>query len=358
MKRSRAVSPNEHEVTLRRERGRKAQREFRQRQVTTIQDLRASNQAMQAAIAHIAQVALRLGDAELDSAVREASRAAGGSNPDGGAEAVEYPEFQALSGSPSRPPLPSQPRHSQEPMPQTYGYISPYSAGSVDDHQPPSYQTGRLSPRLGFGLWLERPVLRVRDPPADIVPYLDMDRASLPSVIFWSGMAWAGRVLQEALDGNPEAAATTQAILGDIVMVESDEVLLQSIQARLSFHRRGYVDADHPGYDPDIGRRVHSLTARLSAAKGLPLETFLRPEDVEGLSRLRLGEDYGMVERALRGSGSPRDMSRVRLLIEAMIRSSACVGGGPRWRTDRIGAILESWVAWNDPTGNEPDVTY
>lgn len=62
---------------LRRQRGRLAQRAFRQRQIDTIRTLREENEALKEAIEVIAGVSSRLGDPALHAAVQNARRAAG-----------------------------------------------------------------------------------------------------------------------------------------------------------------------------------------------------------------------------------------------------------------------------------------
>ncbi|KAM0271960.1 hypothetical protein ACHAQH_008867 [Verticillium albo-atrum] len=387
MKRTRGVSPEADDIHLRRERGRKAQQAFRQRQITAINDLRASNEAMQTAIASLSRVASKLGNAELDEAMRVASRAAGlddqasaseshDTSSDKGkapADVPNEPQTDSTTCAPSPSPVadpsfavPAGPQitlsliDTQAPSPSVppvlthspmaLSYASPaYFHDEMPPGGPlPAYETGRMSPRLGYGLWMERATPRLRDPPMDIAPYLDIDTTSLSSVVYWTGMLWASRLLEVALGGNVEAMAFCNDIFSEIRSMGTLEMISHNIRAKLSFRRWGYVEADHPGYEMDGGARVHNIMMRESAAKGRQLETLLRPAAVEQLFRRRLGADYAVIELGLKCMGPPEDVSRVRALVEVMTKTGRCIGDGPRWSSDRMAAILESWVAWDE----------
>ncbi|RXG42545.1 hypothetical protein VDGE_30209 [Verticillium dahliae] len=149
----------------------------------------------------------------------------------------------------------------------------------------------------------------------DIVPYLDVETASLSSVVYWPGLLAGSRLLAAAVGGNAEAAAISRIVFSDLVHIGTDEMILQVIRARLSFRSKGYVDADHPGYENDGGARIRGIMIRESAAKGMQLETWLRPAAVEHLFRLRLGAEYNVIERGLRGLESAQEVSRVRALV-------------------------------------------
>ncbi|KAL5610806.1 hypothetical protein FOBRF1_006923 [Fusarium oxysporum] len=352
MKATRAdTPPADDNLTLRRERGRNAQRAFRQRQITTINELQESNHAMRVAIASLTHVASRLGNAELNDAVHNARQAAGfddgtewadgcddGHAADPSTVGKQRTQALTLAGAPSSPPsghYRTVPCGTENGRPAQHEY-------SAENGQQPGYLTGRMSPRLGYGLWLERPVFRVNNPPLDIVPYLEAN-TTLSSVIFWSGLLWGSNLLRAALDGNSEAVATAHKVFDEIVPMKSDRRVLDGIHARLMFRKQGYVTSDHPGYDPEGGMRMQDMMVRTCAANGTPLESFLRPDGVEDLLRSRLGEGYQVIELGLQGLGSSEDLSRVRRLIDMMIRSSVCLGDGPRLRFEATVQIIETW---------------
>ncbi|CRK20155.1 hypothetical protein BN1708_012754 [Verticillium longisporum] len=393
MKRTRGASPDAGDIHLRRERGRKAQQAFRQRQITAINELRASNEAMQAAIVKVSQVASKLGSAELDRAVRDAVSIAGLERH----ASVSLDVGEALSPPPPPPPPPppgtssepqfasthapsSSSQQSESAFPPEVAHsqsqstpllsVSQPAASLTTSHTPvppshqsppsfpldkpangplPAYASGRMSPGFGYGLWLEPAAPLQRDPPIDIAPYLAIDKTSFASVVYWTGMMWGTRLLEAAMRGdNAEAEETCRFSFGALRdMGGSDEQILHAMRARLSFRRRGYVEADHPGYDPDKGARVQALMVSHSTAKGLRLDRFLRPAAVELAFRRRLGAEYAVIEQGLKGLGSAEEVMRVRALVQLMVKTSRCLGDGPRWGIDRIATILETWAAWN-----------
>lgn len=333
----------------------------------TINELRHSNHAMQVAITSLSRIALRLGIAELNAAVHTACQAAGlvdterpdscdngqamdqpSAPPHGRPVSLEDPSMvenrgtQALNLTGTTPSSP--PRQYHTPVTaRTENGMPPQHQDSEENGRQLGYRTGRFSPRLSsYGLWPERPVFRLTSPPVDIIPYLG-DNVTLSKVIFWTGMFWGFKLLRAALDGKNEATVTAHKVFGEIVPMKPNRRILNVIHAKLMFGELGYIASDHPGYDPDGGMRIQAMMAHTCAAKGTPLETFLRPDGVEDLLRSRLGEDYRVIELGLQGLGSSKDLARVRRLIDTMIRSSVCLGDGPRLRFDRTVKILETW---------------
>ncbi|KAH8658985.1 hypothetical protein BGZ61DRAFT_433687 [Ilyonectria robusta] len=362
------TSPAKDEVTLRRERGRKAQAAFRQRQITAINELRDHNHAMQSAIASLADVASRLGNAELDDAVRSAWLVADLGGPE---EADGSHDCQVTSESLVQQQLTTAmpqgnlsmdgktwlpPRTSGEPplLPPTGHYHT--AVPSEAKNQRPSqrqdsaanepqlgYQTGRMSPRLDYGLWLEPQVIRLTNPPIDIMPYLESN-TTLSSVVFWSGLVWGFRILQASLEGNSEAGATAHKVFNEVMSLNPGRGTLGGIHARLSFRETGYIASDHPGYDPDGAAKMQGAMARACAANGTSLEAFLRPDEIEDQLRGRLGEGYRVIELGLQGVGSPEELSRVGSLVTMITRSSVCFGDGPRLRFDWMVKLAEHWL--------------
>ncbi|KAH6974722.1 hypothetical protein EDB80DRAFT_659092 [Ilyonectria destructans] len=342
------ASPVDDELKQRRERGRNSQRAFRQRQITTINELRDRNQAMQSAIASLNRVTSRLGNAELNEAMRNVRQAAGlddleeGDGHDDDQAIEELPVAQ--SGRTLPPSASSHPlgNHPVSALPRAYHEQQNQQQYITASEHPYGYQTGRMSPRLGYGLWLEYPI-RLRNPPIDIVPYLETT-TTLSSVLFWSGLFWGFKILQAALGGNSGAAATAHKVFGEIVPMKPDRHILNGIHARLTFRKQGFIASDHPDYDPDGGTKMHRMMARTCEAIGTPLEAFLRPDQVESLWRERLGDEYRVIEQALQGLGTPEDLSRVQRLIDRMVTGCVCMGDGPRARFEVVVTVLETWM--------------
>ncbi|KAL9941932.1 hypothetical protein D7B24_009396 [Verticillium nonalfalfae] len=173
----------------RKERGRLAQAAFRRRQIDTIARLRASNQEMQDAIARLARIASGVDNRELAEAARDAQKAAGFDKTDDDSAAKTRRTTQVArlgQGAAER----------QGPA---------WRSGTPDAEEdgirgarraiPSYYRTGRMSPRLGFGLWLEPARLHVVYPPVDIMPYLQ-EKTSLSNVLFWASLSYGFKLLQ------------------------------------------------------------------------------------------------------------------------------------------------------------------
>ncbi|KAF6787092.1 hypothetical protein CSOJ01_15289 [Colletotrichum sojae] len=177
------------------------------------------------------------------------------------------------------------------------------------------------------------------------MPFLKASPTTLSSVLFWTALVWGYKLLQATLEGDRQAAATAHKVFGETPPLKPDRSILDGIHARLKFRHLGYIESDHPGYDPDGGIRIRNMMAQTCAANGTPLETFLRPNEAELYIKNRLGNEYQVIELGFQGLGTSEELSRVRQLVDKMIRSSVCMGDGPRWRIDRLATILDSWVS-------------
>lgn len=323
---------------------------------------------MQAAIKSLTCVASRLDNADLNDAARSAWQAAGFDDTEWAASCENGQAMDEPSVPQAVIPMPSD--HltvDQQPWTQALALIgTPPSSTSGRDLTPVplgpehelatqpqdpaaygqqlGYRTGRMSPRLDYGLWPERPVLSLTNPPIDILPYLGAN-TSLSSLIFWNGLSWGFRLIRAALDGDSKAAVTAHKVFGEIVPMKPDRRTLNVIHARLTFRKLGYLASDHPGYDPEGGVRIQTMMARICETNGTPLENFLRPDGIEDFLRGRLGEGYRVIELALQGLGSSEDLLRVRRLVDMIVRSSVCLGDGPRLGFERMIKILEFWLS-------------
>jgi hypothetical protein len=77
---------------------------------------------------------------------------------------------------------------------------------------------------------------------------------------------------------------------------------------------------------------------------GTPLDTFLTPVGMENLLRSRLGAAYDVVDRCVRGLGSAEEMDRLRTLVDALVKTSVCLGDGPRWPIAKATRVLDAWI--------------
>ncbi|WQF78910.1 hypothetical protein CDEST_03924 [Colletotrichum destructivum] len=175
------------------------------------------------------------------------------------------------------------------------------------------------------------------------MPFLESNK-TLASVVFWTGLVWGFKLLQAAIGGNEQAVATAHKIFGEIAPMTPKRIVLNGIHARLKSRNMGYIESDHPGYDPEGGITIRNKMSHVCAARGTPLETYLRPDGAEDYIRQRLGQGYRVIELALEGVGTPEDLSSLRQLVDKMIRSSVCLGDGPRWQYNRLEKVVDSWL--------------
>ncbi|KAI6765657.1 hypothetical protein HG530_006727 [Fusarium avenaceum] len=337
----------------RRERGRRAQREFRQRQIDTINELQASKAAMQAAIASIARAATQLDSPEMTAAVRDACRVAGletskdsDSACQGYATCSENSErsLQKSSEIAGATTIP----WAQEPDATTQSQSPPILRRAPNtselDVEESRYQSGRVSPTLGYGAWFgPQTSISIEYPPMDIVPYLQ-DGSSLATTIFWTSLSWGFQILGAALGGNIDAMAMTQKIFGTIMPISPGRDVLNGIHARLTYHKTGTIDRDHPGNKPEQAPGMLAAMARSCEDNGTPLETFLTPIDLENLLRSKLGPAYDVIDRSVRGFGSSEEIAHLRGLVQTMVTSSICLGDGPRWSAEKAENAFEYWI--------------
>jgi hypothetical protein len=210
--------------------------------------------------------------------------------------------------------------------------------------KPPS---GRMSPRLTYGLWLEPGGhIRLINPPQDILPYLETP-SSLAAVIFWSCFVAGYNGLRALLKGDasrPELLAKARNTFSHSLEFTPGDLILQRLHLRLMFRKLGYVDRDHPGNDGGGAMRLHHAVTQDLSVKGVRLDMFIRVEEVDLFIRRQMGEGYGAVEAAIAGTGQEQHVSAVRCLVKIIAQRSFCFGDGPRWRADLISDIVRAWM--------------
>lgn len=309
---------------------------------------------MQAAIASIARAATQLDSAEMTAAVRDACRVAG-------LETSEESDLSSVDRA-------SCSVHNERPVQEsseiagatTTSWAQEPGTTNTQSQSPPilrrapntgglgveksSYQSGRMSPTLGYGLWLgPETSISVEFPPMDIIPYLQ-DRFSLAITVFWTSLSWGFQILGAALGGNVEAVAMTQKIFSAIIPISPGRDVLNGIHARLTYRKTGTIDRDHPGNKPEQAPGILAAMTRSCEDNGTPLDTFLTPIAMENLLRNRLGPAYDVIDRSVRGFGSPEEIARLCGLVQIMTMSSICLGDGPRWSAEKAENVIEYWV--------------
>ncbi|KAK0629557.1 hypothetical protein B0T17DRAFT_653174 [Bombardia bombarda] len=259
-------------VAERRQRGRLAQRAFRQRQIDTIRALRAENQALKDAISdisqavptHLAQARGDTGDGNTSSfqtAILNALDMAGlappwdrnqdsanddndGDNDDNSEDdsnqqnnAVERYSPPANTIDPTAnlddysityAPYPytntdiqaslTAGLEQQQLLQHSFQHSFQHSSESAinattsasTSASSGSTTSGRISPRLTYGLWIEPDrALRMVSPPRDIVPYLGDGIHTLAGALYWAGLRYGRSALQAVMSSHNNASSSS-----------------------------------------------------------------------------------------------------------------------------------------------------
>ncbi|RYO97144.1 hypothetical protein DL765_011313 [Monosporascus sp. GIB2] len=389
-KRSAPPSGTENTVTLRRERGKRAQRAFRQRQIDTIRGLQEENQRLRDAIAKIGG-AVSHSESPLIEAIGDACRVAG----------VEAP--RSISSSESQQSVAENNRFDfSAPLLGGIGEVEvsagpplgwtdwSFSAGAETSHQglvgqnPPGIEyldqlvsNGDLDSATGrhdssengaieFGsednwspnpiplmAWAPERVLPLADPPPDIIPYLGASADSLPGRLYWAALSFAFEALRQPINSGPpaeDAVATILDVFYATVRREKLPLIQNLLHARLQFRRCGYLEAGtaHPARRDPVAHALYAdqIVAELERV-GARKRDFLTPFDVAARLRAHLGEaEYPVLEAALCDSPRSREhIPLVRQLVRTITRNAMCFGDSPRWTPEAISRVAASWLA-------------
>ncbi len=207
--------------------------------------------------------------------------------------------------------------------------------------------SGRLSPRLNYGLWFEPDLgLPIIVPPEDIIPFLNHAESPFVVKLYWRTLFLALSVLrnQRRRRGqmSPETALLTQRIFGTCLQYDSGEVIAASIHARLGFRLRGKIEATHPGRDPTNALRLYNMVQADLSMRGQTMQNWLDARQVERL----IGEVYGLgqvmlLQAASMAAADAATIQKTTRLVEGLARHSVCFGDGPRYPVQAVTAILQ-----------------
>ncbi|RYP22814.1 hypothetical protein DL767_008960 [Monosporascus sp. MG133] len=389
-KRSAPPSRTEHTVTLRRERGKRAQRAFRQRQVDAIRGLQEENQRLRDAIAKIGGAASH-SESPLIETIGDACRVAGvevprsvpSSEPPQSVVENHHFDFSAalLDGIgevevSAEPPLgwtdwsfsaAAETNHQGLVRQNSSGIEYPDQllsngdldsvTGRHDSNENRGIEFGSedgWSPNpIPFITWAPERVLPLADPPPDIIPYIGASAYSLPGQIYWAALTFGFEALRPPTNSGPpaeDAVATILDVFYATVRREKLPLIQNLLHARLQFRRSGYLEADtaYPARRDPVAHALYAdqIVAELERV-GARKRDFLTPFDVAARLRALLGEvEYPALEAALCGSPRSREhVPLVRQLVRMITRNSMCFGDSPRWTPEAISRVAASWLA-------------
>lgn len=381
-------------VRARRERGKLAQRAFRQRQIDTIRNLEDENKRLRDAILAISDAAGQ--DEKLSLAIWNARKAAGlpftevdsqlpaaaGINSDDSGWSSSDSNDGIANITPALPLddeiwgflTPSFDNSNElnenwaQPLPDSNLEISaaPLPESDVLDTGVDMTMLSSMQDSIGApGSWFELDkAIHYTTPPADIIPYLGIGAYTFAGQIFWSSMAFGFQAIR-AIVSSPSPPPAAVSTVTDVFTYTMKRVALPQIMylmhSRLLFRRYGY--AQPPANSSDNERQLWSwalgpnLTTELSACmgaefqkRGVRRDDFLTPLDVEQQLRSRFRDEYPVFEAALRGQAlSEEHIACMRRLMQIMSRQSICFGDGPRWRPEAVDSLVNGWNIGTKP---------
>ncbi|KAI0846137.1 hypothetical protein F5Y00DRAFT_244641 [Daldinia vernicosa] len=376
-------------IAARRERGKLAQRAFRQRQIDTIRSLEEENRKLRRAISAISDAADR-NDATISQAIAEARKVAG----------ITTPEAKRKQPAPVIPDLNSSSWSSITPIEATpvAAPASSQESSSLDDFSLASFQISDqanswsqflsmtssdaydLTTNIndfdgGLGLSMSNPdylggqivptgvstafepdrAIHIADPPPDIIPYMGDKAYTLAGQIYWAALAFGFQALRAII-----SSATPPPVAVDIITNQwcftSKRLALPQIMrlmyARLTFRRYGYFHLASDKHreeiksflDPNLGKRLSIALCDEANKDGFRKADFLSPLDFERELRERFRDDYPIFEAALRGQALDQEhVACMRKLIQLMSRQAVCFGDGPRWRPESVDTLVDGW---------------
>ncbi|KAI8961225.1 hypothetical protein F5Y11DRAFT_327343 [Daldinia sp. FL1419] len=375
-------------IAARRERGKLAQRAFRQRQIDTIRSLEDENRKLRKAISAISDAADR-SDVALSRAIVEARKIAG----------IAAPQSKRKLPEPTMPDLNDSSWSSVAPVENSVTTPPPESNGLIDFSSPSldmsdgennwsqflsagSLDADGSTVNFGsFGSELDMAMpnfeyvavptapteipsatfepdraIHITDPPPDIVPYMGAGAYTLSGQLYWAALAFGFQALRAII-----SSATPPPVAIDIVTQQwfftSKRMALPQIMrlmhARLVFRRYGYFHLASDKYAEEIkGFLDPNLVERLSVAlrddvekSGFKKDDFLSPVDFEKELRQRFRDQYPIFEAALKGQAFAKEhVACMRKLIQLMSRQAVCFGDGPRWRPESVDTLVDGWT--------------
>ncbi|KAI2777032.1 hypothetical protein F4815DRAFT_482736 [Daldinia loculata] len=382
-------------IAARRERGKLAQRAFRQRQIDTIRSLEEENRKLRRAISAISDAADR-NDATISQAITEARKVAGIAAPEVKRElpAPAIPDLNSSSWSSITPieattiaaPAPSQESSglddfslaSFEISDQANSWSQFLSMTSSDAYDltknldnfeggldmsisNPDYLGGqKVSTGVSTTFEPDR-AIHIAGPPPDIVPYMGDKAYSLAGQIYWAALAFGFQALRAIISSTTPPPVAVDIVTQQWAFTSKRLALPQMMRlmhARLTFRRYGYFHLAGDKHTEEIKSFLDpNLVERLSVAlgdevkkAGFSKDDFLSPLDFEKELRERFRDDYPIFEAALRGQAFDQEhVACMRKLIQLMSRQAICFGDGPRWRPESVDTLVDGWTMSTRP---------
>ena len=352
----------------RREKGRRAQAAFRQRQIDSIQQLRDKNAILSTIAANVITAASQ-GSQHLQSAIEDAARMLScdrmkaASSPSFRIPTLQEPVDSSATGWPlwyqdGLCPFPAQPSslllHNEGDVESTWPVEAnancqlhtfnpegiPKSLSRVSPSEESSLTAIENSGYDGLG-YIERLPLF---PPPDIVPYLGVAAYTFAGQLYWESLAFADAAIRavNCEDPAPKAVAAVEAHFRRSLCLLPISDMLSLLQTRLSF-RKAISDEMHHQYLGKARTAVPASSPSSLAQKitGFhPHSDYFDAFDVEMEFRRSLGLDILVFEATLREGIPDKHISLVHHMLNMMTQKSVCWGDGPRWESTAVSRFI------------------
>ncbi|GKT40254.1 uncharacterized protein ColSpa_00435 [Colletotrichum spaethianum] len=331
------MSPADAEAR-RRERGVIAQREYRKRHASKVQKLQDENRKLKDVIAKICRASRRSHALPDDlKAVLSNARDLAGINDT--ITAVD----DDVGDKDAEQPTCSPPANSSQILPQSSALQSSPELSSPPDDQTPG---GRLTPRLDYGLWFDADrLVRVLDPPIDIVPYLGAGMCTIAGCIFWSTMNYTIDLWNSRSD--PLANRLMDRVFNHSRHLADRKYLMSLAQARMDYKQKGYMFRKlSEQFERNAMGDLYKLIKDDYENMGLPSKYWKTPEEVaDNVLSQMTPEQAARFQAVTEGKGTRADEDMMRAMVSWLARNFVCFGDGPRWNNISVSVGIGSWIA-------------
>lgn len=204
---------------------------------------------------------------------------------------------------------------------------------------------GRLTPRLDYGLWFDADrLIRVLEPPIDIMPYLGSGLHTLAGCIFWSTLNYTIDLWNSR--SAPPATRNLDRIFNHSRHLTDRQYLLSLTQARVDYKQKGYMFRKlSDQFERSAMTDLHKLIRDDYENKGISAKYWKTPEEVAAcVLDVMTPDEAARFQAVIEGKGTPADEELLRPLIAWFAENFICFGNGPRWSAVFVSVGLGSWI--------------
>lgn len=202
-----------------------------------------------------------------------------------------------------------------------------------------------MSPRLDYGLWVDpETLIRVIEPPVDIMPYLGNGMTTLAGCIFWSAMNYTIDLWNSR--SAPLSSKRLDYMFNHSKHLTDRDFLISLAQARLDYKEKGYMYAKlTEQFERNAMSRLFQLVKSDYDRQKQPSRWWKRPEEVAAC----IFDEMNPSQRArfqdvIDGKGTKADQDYMRPLITWLSQNFICFGDGPRWSSIFVSVAIGSWL--------------